>query len=92
VSGETPAPIDMPTASHQVKDLEQGIASALLQADEHAEIKAISRFSERAAGAIPFGVQVDFHDGAKAFVNGLAMVRAGKSSPGGRWYEVPATV
>lgn len=96
VSGDKPAAQEMPAVpSGSIPDsyLEEALAAALLQVDHGSEIKAIRRFSDRVpATAIPFGLTVDFHDGAKAFVNSLAAVRSGQSSPSGRWYEVPATV
>lgn len=100
ISGERPDPIAMPEfAAGEVamSDLELALASQLLALDEHAEIKEIQRFSQRPdGGQIPFGLRVVFHPGgadtAKAFVNSLAVARAGQDAPRGRWYEVPATV
>lgn len=94
VTGARPEPIDMPALSGEpvaLSYLEQALASQLLQLDEAGEIKAVGLLSS-GSGAIPFGLRIDFHDTAKAFVNSLATVRAGQDSPRGRWYEVPATV
>jgi hypothetical protein len=96
VAGDRPTPIEMPQVaggSVKMTDLEQALASQLLALDEHAEIKAVQRFSSaEGARGIPFGLRVDFHDSSKAFVNSLATVRAGQTTPRGSWYEVPATV
>ncbi|WP_354643888.1 hypothetical protein [Kitasatospora camelliae] len=94
VSGPHPEVAEVPaapTGSIPMAYLEAALAAALLDVDHNSEIKGVTRFSE-GEGSIPFGLTVDFHDGAKAFVNSLAAVRSGQSSPSGRWYEVPATV
>jgi hypothetical protein len=94
VTGDRPEPIDMPVLADgpvALSYLEQALASQLLQLDKAGEIKAVSLLST-GGGAIPFGLRIDFHDTAKAFVNSLATVGVGQNSPRGRWYEVPATV
>lgn len=96
VSGERPTATEMPelpAGAAQMTYLEQALAAQLLALDEHAEIKAVHRFSSGdRSHAIPFGLKVEFHDTSKAFVNSLATVRAGQNAPRGRWYEVAATV
>jgi hypothetical protein len=96
VSGDRPGQIAMPeqpAGAVAMSYLEQALATQLIALDEHAEIKAVHRFSaSEEARAIPFGLRVDFHDTSKAFVNCLATVRAGQDAPRGRWYEVAATV
>lgn len=94
VTGDRPEPIDMPALPDgpvTMTHLEQALASQLLQLDEAGEIKSVGLLST-GGGAIPFGLRIEFHDTAKAFVNSLAALSAGQDSPRGRWYEVPATV
>lgn len=94
-TGERPDSIGMPGTPDgpaSMSHLKEALAAQLLRLDVDGEIKAIHRFSATDGGAIPFGLRVDFHDTAKAFVNSLATLKAGQDSPRGRWYEVAATV
>jgi hypothetical protein len=94
--GPRPAAITMPQLSPKaaVTDLEQALASALLQLDEHAEIAAIDRHSQQdIPGAIPYGLTVRFHSGAIAYINGLATLDAGQESPRQhRYYQLADAV
>jgi hypothetical protein len=94
VSGPRPEPVTAPALGPKVTiaDLEIALASALLELDEHAEIATIDRYSTREnPGAIPYGLTIGFHSGARIYLNGLATIRQGEDRPG-RLYELADAV
>lgn len=89
---EVPVPEVFDQGTLRLDRVDQHLTAVILNSGSR-EIVSAQPFSGREqAGAIPYGVKVVFHDGARIYLNVVHAVPAGRDTWPHRAFDVPATI
>jgi hypothetical protein len=89
---ELPVP-DLSGASVPTSEVEAALVAVLTHADTAGETARIDRYSLRETpGAVSHGLTVDFYDGSRIFVYGVASAREGRELRPSDYFKIDATV